>query len=90
MPPLLRSSRFPSPSMTLLAGIGAVLVYPALLIVAIGTFDGVHIGHRSVVGAAVAAGPAPTVITFHPHPREVLGYRLALFAALLDRVGRLK
>jgi riboflavin kinase/FMN adenylyltransferase len=54
--------------------------------VAIGTFDGVHIGHRSVVGAAVAAGPAPTVITFHPHPREVLGYRVVLLASLERRL----
>ena len=33
--------------------------------VAIGTFDGVHIGHRSVVGAAVAAGLGVT-----PLPRS--------------------
>ena len=29
--------------------------------VAIGTFDGVHLGHRSVVRTAIEAGPLPTV-----------------------------
>jgi len=53
---------------------------------AIGTFDGVHLGHRSVVGAAVAAGPRPTVVTFHPHPREVLGNRVELLASLERRL----
>jgi riboflavin kinase / FMN adenylyltransferase len=34
--------------------------------VAIGTFDGVHLGHRAVIEGA------DTVLTFEPHPREVL------------------
>ncbi len=34
--------------------------------VAIGTFDGVHAGHRAVIGTA------DTVLTFDPHPLEVL------------------
>lgn len=34
--------------------------------VAIGTFDGVHIGHRAVIDGY------PTVLTFEPHPMEVL------------------
>ncbi|TLS52247.1 bifunctional riboflavin kinase/FAD synthetase [Paenibacillus antri] len=44
---------------------------------AIGDFDGVHLGHREVIGRAVSAarrrGLAASVMTFHPHPREVLG-----------------
>jgi riboflavin kinase/FMN adenylyltransferase len=42
--------------------------------VAVGTFDGVHIGHRAVVGAALAArsGDRVAVLTFHPHPLVVL------------------
>ncbi|MCB0827568.1 MAG: riboflavin biosynthesis protein RibF [Solirubrobacterales bacterium] len=34
--------------------------------VAIGTFDGVHVGHRAVIRGA------DTVLTFEPHPLEVL------------------
>ena len=40
---------------------------------AIGTFDGVHRGHASVIHAALESGLAPTVITFDPHPRQALG-----------------
>jgi riboflavin kinase / FMN adenylyltransferase len=54
--------------------------------VAIGTFDGVHVGHRAVVGAAVEAGPLPTVVTFHPHPREVLGNQVSLLTTLERRL----
>ena len=34
--------------------------------VAIGTFDGVHLGHQAVIEGA------DTVLTFDPHPLEVL------------------
>lgn len=34
--------------------------------VAIGTFDGVHVGHRAVIAGA------DTVLTFEPHPLEIL------------------
>src|SRR5262249_61579434 len=54
--------------------------------VAIGTFDGVHVGHQAVVRAAVEAGPLPTVVTFHPHPREVLGNQVSLLATLDRRL----
>ena len=54
--------------------------------VAIGTFDGVHVGHRAVVGAALDAGLTPTVVTFHPHPREVLGYEVELLSTLERRL----
>jgi riboflavin kinase / FMN adenylyltransferase len=54
--------------------------------VAIGTFDGVHLGHRAVIRATVEAGPLPTVVTFHPHPREVLGNRVALLSTLERRL----
>ena len=54
--------------------------------VAIGTFDGVHLGHRRVLEAAVAAGETPTVVTFDPHPRTVLGNRVELIAPLQRRL----
>ncbi len=39
--------------------------------VAIGTFDGVHLGHRAVIEGA------DTVLTFEPHPLEVLRPEIA-------------
>jgi riboflavin kinase / FMN adenylyltransferase len=46
---------------------------PARRAAAIGTFDGVHVGHRRVLDAARAARLRTTVVTFDPHPRSVLG-----------------
>lgn len=54
--------------------------------VAIGTFDGVHRGHRAVVQAAIDTGLAPTVITFDPHPRIALGNHVELIATLERRL----
>jgi riboflavin kinase/FMN adenylyltransferase len=54
--------------------------------VAIGTFDGVHAGHRRVLKAALAAGTAPTVVTFDPHPRAVLGPPTPLLSTLERRL----
>ena len=50
--------------------------------VAIGTFDGVHRGHRAVIGAAVDSGLRPTVVTFDPHPRVTLGNQVELLSSL--------
>ena len=45
-------------------------------VVTIGTFDGVHIGHRKIIKRLVASAKKhqlkPTVLTFFPHPRMVL------------------
>jgi riboflavin kinase / FMN adenylyltransferase len=54
--------------------------------VALGTFDGVHRGHRAVIEAAVAAGLRSTVVTFDPHPRLVLGYEVELITSLERRI----
>ena len=58
--------------------------------VAIGTFDGVHLGHRAVIRAAVDAGLRPTVVTFHPHPRAVLGREVELLSTLERRLELLE
>jgi riboflavin kinase / FMN adenylyltransferase len=54
--------------------------------VAIGTFDGVHRGHRAVVAAALAAGERATVVTFDPHPRVALGHQVLLLSTLERRL----
>jgi riboflavin kinase/FMN adenylyltransferase len=54
--------------------------------VAIGTFDGVHVGHRRTLEAAASAGLTPTVVTFDPHPRVALGYHVELICSLERRL----
>ena len=54
--------------------------------VAIGSFDGVHRGHVSVLEAVRATGLTPTVMTFDPHPRIALGNRVELLTTLERRL----
>ncbi|WP_281891059.1 bifunctional riboflavin kinase/FAD synthetase [Paenibacillus sp. YYML68] len=48
-----------------------------LQVLAIGDFDGVHLGHQEVIGRAVQRSremqAASAIMTFHPHPRQLLG-----------------
>jgi len=45
-------------------------------VITIGTFDGVHTGHRSILEQlkreATRIGGETVIITFHPHPRKVI------------------
>jgi len=54
--------------------------------VALGTFDGVHLGHRRVIETLHGAGDEPTVVTFEPHPRTALGNRVDLLIPLERRL----
>jgi riboflavin kinase/FMN adenylyltransferase len=59
---------------------------PAERAVAIGTFDGVHRGHRAAIEEATGTGLRSTIVTFHPHPRRVLGYDVELITTLERRI----
>ena len=61
--------------------------------VAMGNFDGVHLGHRSVIEAAATHGPLG-VLTFEPHPREFFApdaapFRLMNAEARANRLAKL-
>src|SRR5580658_10245600 len=62
-------------------------------VVAIGNFDGVHRGHRAVIGAAMkrakALGRPAAVMTFEPHPRAFFKPGEPLFR-LTDEAAKLR
>ena len=58
--------------------------------IAIGTFDGVHRGHRRVLEAARTAGLRSTVVTFDPHPRAFFGTPVELLSTLERRLELLE
>lgn len=61
--------------------------------VALGNFDGLHLGHASVIDAARAHGPLG-VVTFEPHPRQVFApdtpaFRLMNAEARASRLAKM-
>ncbi len=54
--------------------------------VVVGTFDGVHLGHRRVIETALETGLPVRVLTFEPHPRVVLGNFVEALATLERRL----
>lgn len=76
--------------------------FPALLrggVVALGNFDGVHLGHQKVIGAAKSLARERQIVcgvmSFEPHPRDLFNpsettYRLTPFrikARLIESLG---
>ena len=45
-------------------------------VVTIGNFDGIHLGHRALISAAVqeakTRGCTSALVTFDPHPQEII------------------
>lgn len=68
-------------------------VIPKGAVVAMGNFDGVHLGHRAVIGAALAMGKAHGVpalaVTFEPHPRKFFSPNTPQFR-LTDETNKLR
>src|SRR5262249_26689961 len=62
---------------------------PPPRVIAIGNFDGVHLGHQAVLADAardaLARGFEPAVLTFAPHPLAVLGRPVPPVLTALDR-----
>src|SRR6478735_235948 len=66
---------------------------PKGAVVAMGNFDGVHLGHRAVIGAALdmgrAHGKPAFAVTFEPHPRSFFSPNSPQFR-LSDETNKLR
>jgi riboflavin kinase/FMN adenylyltransferase len=66
---------------------------PKGIVVAMGNFDGVHLGHRAVIEAALTMGRAhgkpAFALTFEPHPRSFFSPNSPQFR-LTDEAGKLR
>src|SRR6202140_34957 len=66
---------------------------PKGTVVAMGNFDGVHLGHRAVIAAALQMGRAhgrpALAVTFEPHPRSFFSPNSPQFR-LSDEAGKLR
>jgi riboflavin kinase / FMN adenylyltransferase len=66
---------------------------PKGMVVAMGNFDGVHVGHRAVIDAALRMGRAhgkpAFALTFEPHPRSFFSPNTPQFR-LTDEAGKLR
>jgi riboflavin kinase/FMN adenylyltransferase len=62
--------------MEILHSISDLSRLPGPLFLAIGVFDGMHLGHQAVISTsaehAQAANGTPVVVTFDPHPEKIL------------------
>jgi riboflavin kinase/FMN adenylyltransferase len=71
-----RARRLPSPPVEVITGIGSLPLPEGPRVATVGFFDGVHRGHREVLGTVVSRardrGVRSVAITFDRHPREVL------------------
>ncbi len=64
-------------------------------VVTVGTFDGVHVGHRSIISYLVdrarSHGGVSVAVSFHPHPRDVVrGTPTPLLTTVEERADALE
>src|SRR3984893_5019560 len=82
-----------TPSFTVIRDTTPAAAIPQGIVMAMGNFDGVHLGHRAVIDAALQMGrshgqPA-LAVTFEPHPRSFFSPNTPQFR-LTDETGKLR
>ena len=82
-----------APEFTVIRDSSSPAAIPKGMVVAMGNFDGVHLGHRAVIDAArrmgAAHGRAAFAVTFEPHPRNYFSPNTPQFR-LTDEAGKLR
>jgi riboflavin kinase/FMN adenylyltransferase len=82
-----------TPGFTVIRDTTPVTAIPKGTVVAMGNFDGVHLGHRAVIAAALQMGRAhgkpALAVTFEPHPRRYFSPNTAQFR-LTDEAAKLR
>ena len=78
---------------TVIRDISPASSIPKGMVVAMGNFDGVHLGHRAVIEAALSMGVAhgrpAFAVTFEPHPRRYFSPNTPQFR-LTDETAKLR
>src|SRR5438552_18326357 len=81
------------PRFTIVRATTPAAAIPKGAVVAMGNFDGVHLGHRAVIGAALdmgrAHGKPAFAVTFEPHPRSFFSPNSPQFR-LSDETNKLR
>ena len=82
-----------TPGFTVIRDTTPAAAIPKGTVVAMGNFDGVHLGHRAVIAAALQMGRAhgkpALAVTFEPHPRSFFSPNTPQFR-LTDEAGKLR
>src|SRR5438270_12089476 len=82
-----------TPGFTVIRDTMPAAAIPKGAVVAMGNFDGVHLGHRAVIAAALqmgrAHGKTALAVTFEPHPRRYFSPNTAQFR-LSDEAAKLR
>src|SRR6266478_8498863 len=82
-----------TPGFTVIRDTTPAAAIPKGAVVAMGNFDGVHLGHRAVIAAALEMGRAhgrpALALTFEPHPRRFFSPNTPQFR-LTDEAAKLR
>src|SRR3978361_1217591 len=82
-----------TPGFTVIRDTTPAAAIPRGAVIAMGNFDGVHLGHRAVIAAAlqmaVNHGRPALAVTFEPHPRSFFSPNTPQFR-LTDEAGKLR